>query len=218
MSGPSVEEIFGSTHNNERHIHTLRTCPEPRVGARLAVYVRAGVLSVSCDFCVCLGLAFMFRARRSVGGGGLRNSIYYGASKCAAVTQHSERQLQSPHHPFIASTTTEKGLQTEMPRSRSRSYSRSPLRSPARSPVRSDRGRSASPLSPRSRSPSRSRSRSRSASYSSRGSRSPSPPPNPLADACPFLIRVFVLRNKHNPVIEYDQKRLPSEEYRVYAW
>jgi len=44
--------------------------------------------------------------------------------------------------------------------------------------------------------------------------------PNPTnAEACPFLIRVFVTKGKHTPLIDFDEGRFPvSSEFQVHGW
>ncbi|WWD07619.1 hypothetical protein V865_005720 [Kwoniella europaea PYCC6329] len=75
------------------------------------------------------------------------------------------------------------------------------------------------------RSPSPARSRSRSRSYTRSRSRSPidkirrssrTPEEENLS---PFLIRIFVTKGKHVPLVEFDEGNIPlRDEFQVYGW
>ncbi|WWC86856.1 uncharacterized protein L201_001735 [Kwoniella dendrophila CBS 6074] len=70
---------------------------------------------------------------------------------------------------------------------------------------------------PRSPSPSRSRSYSRSRSRSPiRRRRSETPEEEAIS---PFLIRIYVTKGKHVPLIEFDEGNIPlRDEFQVYGW
>ncbi|CAD6571774.1 MAG: hypothetical protein TREMPRED_000367 [Tremellales sp. Tagirdzhanova-0007] len=65
---------------------------------------------------------------------------------------------------------------------------------------------------------------SRSRSITKSRSRSPakrrsSPEANDRADTCPFLIRLFVTKGRHVPLLEFDDGHFPvRDEFQVYGW
>ncbi|WVR04663.1 hypothetical protein IAU60_001674 [Kwoniella sp. DSM 27419] len=78
---------------------------------------------------------------------------------------------------------------------------------------------------PRSASPARTRSRSRARSMSGSPSRSPVKRDRSLSPAkesetvTPFLIRVFVTKGKHTPLVAFDEGNFPlRDEFQVYGW
>ncbi|KAL7420026.1 hypothetical protein Q5752_004991 [Cryptotrichosporon argae] len=62
-------------------------------------------------------------------------------------------------------------------------------------------------------------SRSRTRSRSRSASRSPAYDGADDADACPFLVRLFITKNKHTPMSDFEDRKPPlKDEYQVYAW
>ncbi|WVF69766.1 hypothetical protein IAT40_004545 [Kwoniella sp. CBS 6097] len=99
-----------------------------------------------------------------------------------------------------------------MPRSHSRSRSRSPSRSRSRSRTKS---RS---VDSRPRSISRSRSRSPVVSEDVTRGRTASLEADQTVTS-PFLIRVFVTKGKHTPLVEFDEGNFPlRDEFQLYGW